>query len=141
MWNWISCLRMESTTIVILTKYLIGFLKTLLQISWFLKAGKSKSPNTCLQALEHASIVCRRKLVIQWVPASDLEDSAAKEVSDFLSTCQFFTLLLSSMVNVWTFCVLQTPGAHEAAWSLLMVSWSFWVLIIFMNCLSWKVDF
>lgn len=37
-----------------------------------------------LQALLHASVSCNRKLVIDWVPAGDLEE-AAKDVSTVLS--------------------------------------------------------
>ncbi|XP_039122445.1 CTP synthase-like isoform X2 [Dioscorea cayenensis subsp. rotundata] len=44
-----------------------------------------------LKALLHASVACRRKLVVEWVPASDLEDATLKE----------------------------TPDAHIAAWNLL----------------------
>jgi hypothetical protein len=33
-----------------------------------------------LQALLHASVDCRRKLVIEWVASTDLEDSTAIEV-------------------------------------------------------------
>ncbi|KAL5997596.1 hypothetical protein ACLOJK_008526, partial [Asimina triloba] len=43
------------------------------------------------KALLHASVICRRKLIVEWVPASDLEDTAAKE----------------------------TPDAHKDAWNLL----------------------
>lgn len=32
------------------------------------------------QALLHASVACRRKLVVDWVAAGDLEDVTAKEV-------------------------------------------------------------
>lgn len=35
-----------------------------------------------LKALEHASIECSRKLSVEWVAASDLEDSVAKEAPD-----------------------------------------------------------
>lgn len=37
-----------------------------------------------LQALLHASVSCNRKLVVDWVPAGDLEE-AAKDVSTVLS--------------------------------------------------------
>jgi CTP synthase len=33
------------------------------------------------QALCHASVFMERKLVVDWVPSCDLEDSAGKEVS------------------------------------------------------------
>jgi hypothetical protein len=35
---------------------------------------------TSLQALLHASVAMERKLVVEWVPSCDLEDSSAKEV-------------------------------------------------------------
>ncbi|XP_058101067.1 uncharacterized protein LOC131245549 isoform X2 [Magnolia sinica] len=44
-----------------------------------------------LRALLHASIACCRKLVVEWVPAADLEDTTAKE----------------------------SPDVYEAAWNLL----------------------
>lgn len=34
-----------------------------------------------LQALLHASVACHKKLVIEWVAASDLEEITAQEVS------------------------------------------------------------
>lgn len=38
------------------------------------------------QALLHASVACRRKLIVDWVAAGDLEDATAKEVrTDFNS--------------------------------------------------------
>lgn len=33
-----------------------------------------------LQALLHASVACQRKLVVEWVPAADLEELRAIEV-------------------------------------------------------------
>lgn len=33
-----------------------------------------------MQALLHASVAHRRKLVVEWVPASDLEETTLKEV-------------------------------------------------------------
>ncbi|KAF6135212.1 hypothetical protein GIB67_035283 [Kingdonia uniflora] len=53
--------------------------------------GLSDSYLSVLKALLHASIACRRKLIIDWVPASDLEDATAKEI----------------------------PEAYKAAWDLL----------------------
>ncbi|KAG6469479.1 hypothetical protein ZIOFF_074201 [Zingiber officinale] len=44
-----------------------------------------------LQALLHASVACRRKLIVDWVPSSDLEETTA----------------------------LEAPDSHEAAWALL----------------------
>ncbi|KAM0946049.1 putative CTP synthase (glutamine hydrolyzing) [Dioscorea sansibarensis] len=44
-----------------------------------------------LKALLHASVACRRKLVVEWVPASDLEEATLKEA----------------------------PNAYSAAWNLL----------------------
>ncbi|KAF9587209.1 hypothetical protein IFM89_039568 [Coptis chinensis] len=53
--------------------------------------GLSDSYLSVLKALLHASVSCHRKLVIEWVPASDLEDATAKEA----------------------------PDVHKAAWDLL----------------------
>lgn len=42
------------------------------------------------QALLHASVALDRKLVVDWVPSCDLEDSAAEEVSFlYLINCSF----------------------------------------------------
>ena len=35
----------------------------------------------CLQALLHASVACHKKLIVEWVAASDLEEITAQEVS------------------------------------------------------------
>jgi hypothetical protein len=52
-------------------------------------------PNlTLFQALLHASVAMERKLVVDWVPSCDLEDSSARE----------------------------NPEAHKKAWKLLKVS-------------------
>ncbi|KAJ6810498.1 CTP synthase-like isoform X1 [Iris pallida] len=53
--------------------------------------GLSDAYLSVIKALLHASVFCHRKLVVDWVPASDLEDPAAKE----------------------------TPDAYRAAWKLL----------------------
>ncbi|XP_019055548.1 PREDICTED: CTP synthase-like isoform X2 [Nelumbo nucifera] len=53
--------------------------------------GLSDSYLSVLKALLHASIACHRKLVVEWVAATDLEDAAARE----------------------------TPDAYKAAWDLL----------------------
>uniref|UniRef100_A0A0E0JLV8 CTP synthase n=1 Tax=Oryza punctata TaxID=4537 RepID=A0A0E0JLV8_ORYPU len=53
--------------------------------------GLSDSYLSVLKALLHASVAMGRKLVVEWVPSCDLEDSAAKE----------------------------TPEAHKKAWKLL----------------------
>ncbi|XP_042514226.1 CTP synthase-like [Macadamia integrifolia] len=53
--------------------------------------GLSDSYLSVLKALFHASVVCQRKLIVEWVPACDLEDATAKE----------------------------TPDVHRAAWNLL----------------------
>ncbi|XP_077226960.1 CTP synthase family protein [Tasmannia lanceolata] len=53
--------------------------------------GLSDSYLSVLKALLHASIACRRKLTVEWVPATDLEDTTAKE----------------------------TPDVYKAAWNLL----------------------
>ncbi|KAJ6429374.1 hypothetical protein OIU84_020912, partial [Salix udensis] len=44
--------------------------------------GLSDSYLSVLKALLHASVVCRRKLVVEWVAAGDLEDVTAKEAPD-----------------------------------------------------------
>ncbi|KAL5732039.1 CTP synthase (glutamine hydrolyzing) [Ranunculus cassubicifolius] len=53
--------------------------------------GLSDSYLSVLKALLHASVICHRKLIVEWVAASDLEDATAKE----------------------------TPDIHKAAWDLL----------------------
>ncbi|XP_048326264.2 uncharacterized protein LOC107424242 isoform X1 [Ziziphus jujuba] len=53
--------------------------------------GLSDSYLSVLKALLHASVACRRKLVLDWVPAGDLEDITAQEA----------------------------PNVHKAAWDLL----------------------
>ncbi|XP_059656198.1 uncharacterized protein LOC132303108 isoform X2 [Cornus florida] len=53
--------------------------------------GLSDSYLSVLKALLHASVSCQRKLSVNWVPASDLEDETAKE----------------------------NPDAYNAAWNLL----------------------
>lgn len=35
-----------------------------------------------MQSLKHASLRCLKKLVVDWVPAGDLEDATAQEVSE-----------------------------------------------------------
>ncbi|CAI9759999.1 unnamed protein product [Fraxinus pennsylvanica] len=44
--------------------------------------GLTDSYLSVLKALLHASVACRRKLCINWVPSSDLEDATAKENPD-----------------------------------------------------------
>ena len=52
-------------------------------------------PNlTLFQALLHASVAMERKLIVDWVPSCDLEDSSAREVSLLWAPNQFY----SSMV-------------------------------------------
>lgn len=53
--------------------------------------GLSDSYLSVLKALLHASVDCRRKLVVDWVASTDLEDSTA----------------------------IEAPDAHKAAWDLL----------------------
>lgn len=53
--------------------------------------GLSDAYLSVLKALLHASVACRRKLIVDWVAAGDLEDATAKEA----------------------------PDAHKAAWDLL----------------------
>ncbi|KAF0927009.1 hypothetical protein E2562_029235 [Oryza meyeriana var. granulata] len=67
-------------------------LKTPVRIAMVGKyTGLSDSYLSVLKALLHASVALDRKLVVDWVPSCDLEDSAAKE----------------------------TPDAYEKAWDLL----------------------
>uniref|UniRef100_A0A0A9AK08 CTP synthase n=1 Tax=Arundo donax TaxID=35708 RepID=A0A0A9AK08_ARUDO len=67
-------------------------LKTPVRIAMVGKyTGLSDSYLSVLKALCHASVALDRKLVVDWVPSCDLEDSAAKE----------------------------TPDAYEKAWELL----------------------
>ncbi|KAF7023026.1 hypothetical protein CFC21_035632 [Triticum aestivum] len=67
-------------------------LKTPVKIAMVGKyTGLSDSYLSVLKALLHASVAMERKLVLEWVPSCDLEDSAAKE----------------------------TPEAHQKAWRLL----------------------
>ncbi|KDP34910.1 hypothetical protein JCGZ_09198 [Jatropha curcas] len=53
--------------------------------------GLSDSYLSVIKALLHACVACRKKLVVDWVPACDLEDQMAKE----------------------------NPDAHKVAWKLL----------------------
>ncbi|KAG0458118.1 hypothetical protein HPP92_023275 [Vanilla planifolia] len=62
-------------------------------------AGLSDSYLSVLKALLHVSVACRRKLVVDWVSSSDLEDKTAKENGLF-----------------------QAPDVHEKAWNMLRVS-------------------
>lgn len=48
--------------------------------------GLSDSYLSVLKALLHASIACRQKLVVDWVPAADLEDTTAKEAPEMYET-------------------------------------------------------
>ncbi|XP_059074527.1 uncharacterized protein LOC131027416 isoform X1 [Cryptomeria japonica] len=44
--------------------------------------GLSDAYVSVVKALQHASIKCKRKLTIEWIAASDLEDTTAKEAPD-----------------------------------------------------------
>ncbi|XP_008798433.1 CTP synthase isoform X2 [Phoenix dactylifera] len=44
--------------------------------------GLSDSYLSVWKALLHASVACRKKLVVDWVPSTDLEDTTAKEAPD-----------------------------------------------------------
>ncbi|KAJ8460832.1 hypothetical protein OPV22_033758 [Ensete ventricosum] len=44
--------------------------------------GFSDSYLSVLKALLHASVACRKKLVVDWVPSSDLEETTAKEAPE-----------------------------------------------------------
>ncbi|KAA8544662.1 hypothetical protein F0562_019491 [Nyssa sinensis] len=48
--------------------------------------GLSDSYLSVLKALLHASVACHRKLIVDWVAASDLEDATAKENPDVYNT-------------------------------------------------------
>ncbi|RLN24511.1 CTP synthase-like [Panicum miliaceum] len=56
--------------------------------------GLSDSYLSVLKALLHASVDCRRKLVVDWVASTDLEDSTA----------------------------IEAPDAYKAAWDLLKIA-------------------
>jgi len=49
-----------------------------------------------VQALLHASVACNRKLVVDWVPAENLEDDTSKEVdrSFYCSACHLTVFVL-----------------------------------------------
>ncbi|XP_042427991.1 CTP synthase 1-like isoform X1 [Zingiber officinale] len=48
--------------------------------------GLPDSYLSILKALLHASVECRKKLVINWVPSSDLEETSAEETPDAYKT-------------------------------------------------------
>jgi CTP synthase (UTP-ammonia lyase) len=50
---------------------------------------KSDAKKKKMQALLHASVDCRRKLVVDWVASTDLEDSTKIEVRVFFFFCMF----------------------------------------------------
>lgn len=52
------------------------------------------------QALQHASIACSRKLVPEWVAATDLEERAKIEVSKKCH-CRFLMFYLSLSFQVF----------------------------------------
>lgn len=56
----------------------------------------SINPFSCdlFQALLHASVACQRKLVVDWVPSSDLEDMTTKEVYCLIHSL-YFSFILS----------------------------------------------
>ncbi|XP_057950224.1 uncharacterized protein LOC131145142 [Malania oleifera] len=51
--------------------------------------GLSDSYLSVMKALLHASVACHRKLIVEWVPAGDLEDATAKEAPDvYKAACE-----------------------------------------------------
>jgi len=59
----------------------------LIETSYIIGLFPQKKYNwSFVQALLHASVACNRKLVVDWVPAGDLEDDTLKEVITDLST-------------------------------------------------------
>lgn len=56
----------------------------------------SENWDFCLQALLHASVACHKKLVVEWVAASDLEEITAQEVSLVLVSLSVLQLYLIS---------------------------------------------
>lgn len=91
---------------------------------------------TCLfvQALLHASVAQNRKLVVDWISATDLEDSTLEEVMTELSGVLYMSVnfLVSFLPNLWwlIYC-LQAPDAHKAAWALLKVTLLIWLELQF----------
>lgn len=58
-----------------------------------------------MQALLHASVACNHKLIVDWVPARDLEDDTLKEViTDFflhkLVNCSVLLYSKPLMINL-----------------------------------------
>jgi len=54
-----------------------------------------------VQALLHASVACNRKLVVDWVPAENLEDDTSKEVDiSFHFSASHLTVLFYFMPNL-----------------------------------------
>ena len=68
----------------------------------------------------HASVARRKKLVIDWISASELEQEAKKEVC-----LLHFILITSNHETLETkskmIPSLQNPDAYKAAWKLLKV--------------------
>lgn len=60
-----------------------------------------------LQALLHASVDCRRKLVVDWVASTDLEDSTAIEV---LHSSLLFNVLSPEVNRIFTWLFLNFLG-------------------------------
>jgi hypothetical protein len=70
----------------------------------------------------HASVFHRKKLFVDWVPASDLEDTTAKEVCiKFLHLSLYIILIFTLFHNMTKKLLLQNPDAYKAAWKLLKV--------------------
>lgn len=70
----------------------------------------------------HASVALKRKLVVEWVPSCDLEDSTAEEVGLFMFAISIRPFYVRVKLINGDLLYLQTPEAYEKAWKLLKVS-------------------
>lgn len=82
------------------------------------------------QALLHASVACRRKLIINWVSASDLEDATAIDVN--INSISFILTMISISFIDRSFFLLQDPDVNKAAWNSLKVYIIFFIKV--RNC-------
>ncbi|XP_040866229.1 CTP synthase isoform X1 [Glycine max] len=83
----------------------------------------SDSYLSILKALLHASVDCQKKLVVDWIPASNLETATAKGVTSIMNhyiTSMFLLLLFIIEISSICYCsMLQNHDAYKAAWKLL----------------------
>lgn len=87
------------------------------------------------QALLHASVACRRKLCIDWVPASDLEVATSKEVSNWSFFFFFWSFHVWSNLELTVFLLsLRIPMPIEVRG----LCWRF-VVFLFSFCRLWDV--